>query len=666
MTVFGHMMDSAEQQYTAILQSFIKSNDEGDLMRAQDFGRALVSSDTPPEEVGGFHDAAMSHIVANTGISNLIEFQERASAVLLEVLMAYGLAYRKQMEHLQTPSNALKASEQRYLQVFERNQVAQIVNDPNNEQNVIAHQTATEHFGYAPSELQNETLDSLSIDPVEHLHKSISSVLSNESALFYFSHLHRAGAIFDAEFHATSIDIRGDALIFAIIQDITERRKAEEQVQYLATHDSLTSLPNRTLFVDRIEMMLAEAERSTTPAALISFNIDDFKSINDALGADAADLVLQKIATRLKAGVRATDTVARLGSDEFGITWGDLRDIDDLSGIVNKITRATDQPIDVNGHPVRITASMGVSIYPYDATTSSALLQHAEQALHTAKAMGGRKCEFFVGDMGAKAEDRRRLEDDLYLAIEREELELHYQGQVDIRTGLLMGAEALVRWNNPDRGYVSPVTFIPVAESNGLIIPIGKWVLEQACRQISEWSTMATPPVVSVNMSPVQMHENDIVEMVKKTMEEYRISPRLLNLELTETAIMRDTEQGGRILDQFRKLGVELALDDFGTGFSSLSYLNRYPFSKLKIDREFINDITPKERAVPLVDATISMGHSLGMSVVAEGVENMQQVQYLKEKGCDIVQGYVFCRPVPAQEFSTAMLNWDKDRINAV
>jgi len=665
MTVFGHMMDSAEQQYTAILQSFIKSNDEGDLMRAQDFGKALVNSDTPPEEVGELHDAAMKHIVANNSISNLIEFQERASAVLLEVLMAYGLAYREQIEHLNAQSQALKESEERYRQVFEHNQVAQILIDPTNYQIVEANQAAADYFGYALSELQNETLASLSIDPVEHLQKSISSVLSNESSLFYFSHLHQAGAIFDAEFHATSIEIRGESLIFAIIQDITERRKAEEQVQYLATHDSLTSLPNRTLFVDRIEMMLAEAERSTTPAALISFNIDDFKTINDALGADAADFVLQKIATRLKAGVRATDTVARLGSDEFGITWADLHDIDDLSGIINKIARATDQPIDVNGHPVRVTASMGVSIYPYDATTSSALLQHAEQALHTAKETGGRKCEFFVGSMGAKAEDRRRLEDDLYLALEREELELHYQGQVDIRTGLLMGTEALLRWNNPDRGYVSPVTFIPVAEANGLIIPIGKWVLEQACRQISEWSTLATPPVVSVNMSPVQMHENDIVEMVNKTMEEHRISPRLLNLELTETAIMRDTEQGGRILDQFRDLGVELALDDFGTGFSSLSYLNRFPFSKLKIDREFINDITQDKNAVPLVDATISMGHSLGMTVVAEGVESMQQVQYLKDKGCDIIQGFVFCRPVPAQEFTNAILNWDQDQINA-
>ena len=320
--------------------------------------------------------------------------------------------------------------------------------------------------------------------------------------------------------------------------------------------------------------------------------------------------------------------------------------------------------MNILGQNIRVTASMGVSIYPYDATTPSTLLQHAEQALHTAKGKGGKRCEFFVGSIGKEAEERRLLEDDLYQAIERDELELHYQGQVDIQSGALMGAEALIRWNHPVRGNFSPVDFIPVAEANGLIVPIGEWVLEQACRQIAEWSMLSAPPVISVNMSPVQMRESDIVEMVGRQLETYRISPGLLNLELTETAIMHDSELGGRILNEFRELGIALALDDFGTGFSSLSYLNRYPFTKLKIDREFINDISPDVAAVPLVDATISMGHSLGMTVVAEGAEEMHQVDYLRSKGCDYVQGYVFCRPVPAVKFSELMSNWKNIPIN--
>lgn len=658
------MMFSAEEQYTQILRSFIASNDEGDLMRAQDLGRTLVNGDTPPEEVGAFHEAAMKSVVSSNGLENIVIAEERAAAVLLEVLMAYGLAYREQIEHLNTQSVALKESEERYRQVFERNQVAQILINPENCKIVEANHAAADYFGYDLDELGRIALDTLSVDSDEHFQNAISSVLKNESSVFYYSFLHDAGVVLDADFHASTIEIRGQTLVFAIIQDISARRKAEEQVQYLATHDTLTALPNRTLFSDRIDMMLAEAKRTTTPAALISFNIDDFKTINDALGAEAADGLLKEIAKRLKMSVRGTDTVARLGSDEFGVTWANLEDINDLSNLVNKILRATEDPMNILGQNIRVTASMGVSIYPYDATTPSTLLQHAEQALHTAKGKGGKRCEFFVGSMSKEAEERRLLEDDLYQAIERDELELHYQGQVDIQSGALMGAEALIRWNHPVRGYVSPVDFIPVAEANGLIVPIGEWVLEQACRQIAEWSMLSAPPVISVNMSPVQMRESDIVEMVGRQLETYRISPGLLNLELTETAIMHDSELGGRILNEFRELGIALALDDFGTGFSSLSYLNRYPFTKLKIDREFINDISPDVAAVPLVDATISMGHSLGMTVVAEGAEEMHQVDYLRSKGCDYVQGYVFCRPVPAVKFSELMSNWKNIPIN--
>lgn len=653
-------MEAAEEQYTEILRSFIKNGDEGELLRAQDFGKALVKSKTPPEEVAAFHEVATKEVGLYIDPADLSGFVERASAVLLEVLMAYGLAYRKQVEHLITQSLALKESEERYRQVFERNQVAQVLINPKTYKIVEANQAASNYFGYDLDELQSLRLDTLSIDPEEHFQNAIHSVLKDKRSLFYFSHLHDSAAVLDAEFHATSINIGGETLVFAIIQDITERRKAEGEVQYLATHDSLTSLPNRTLFADRIEVMLAEAERFTTPAALISFNIDGFKTVNDALGSDAADAVLREMAKRLKSEVRATDTVARLGSDEFGITWADLKDINDLAGISNKIMRATEVPINIQGREIRLTASMGISIYPYDATTPSTLLQHSEHAMHKAKERGGKKCEYFTGNMGKEAEDRRRLEDDLYLALERDELELHYQGQVDIRTGEIYGAEALLRWNNPNRGYISPVLFIPIAESNGLIAPIGEWVLEQACKQISEWSTMAKPPVVSVNMSPVQLREKDIEAMVQTKIEAYGINPRHLNLELTETAIMHDDVIAGKVLTQFQELGIDLALDDFGTGFSSLSYLNRFSFSKLKIDREFIMAINADTHSVPLVDATISMGHSLGLTIVAEGVEDMDQVAYLRNKGCDLVQGYVFCRPVPAEEFTQFMSNWNK------
>jgi len=634
--------------------------DEGELLRAQDFGRALVKDKVPPEDVAALHEMALAKVDDAVNSVDIAAFVERSSTVLLEVLMAYGLAHREQLEHLKIQSAALRESEERYRQVFEHNHVAQILIDPHSCQIVEANCAAGKYFGQNLQNLQNVTLDSLSTDSKESIQNSIHSVVENNSSLFYFSHVQKSGAVLDAEFHATPINIREQTLVFAIIQDITERRKAEGEVQFLATHDPLTNLPNRTLFCDRIEMMLAKSKRFTTPAALISLNIDGFKTINDALGSDRADLVLIEMAKRLKNTVRSTDTVARLGSDEFGITWTDLKDTRDISVIINKIIRATEKPIDVNGRDIRVTASMGVSIYPHDATTSASLLLHSEQAMHRAKEKGGRQYECFVTGMDQEAAERRRLEDDLYAALERGELELFYQGQVDIRSGGIYGAEALLRWKSPSRGYISPASFIPVAEANGLIVPIGEWVLKQACKQISEWSTLSNPPVVSVNMSPVQLREANVVDMMHKHLETYNVNPLQLNLELTETAIMHDDKAGEKALNQFHQMKIGLALDDFGTGFSSLSYLNRYSFSKLKIDREFITDISTDTHAVPLVDATISMGHSLGMAIVAEGVENMDQVAYLRNKGCDLVQGYVFSRPIPAVEFTRFMNEWNK------
>lgn len=446
--------------------------------------------------------------------------------------------------------------------------------------------------------------------------------------------------------------------VCTICTDISERKLAENalreqqsRLNYMAFHDSLTALPNRSLFYDRIHHGLARAQRSNSKLALMLLDIDRFKNINDSLGHDSGDLLLKAIASRLNENVRDMDTVARLGGDEFVVVLEGVNDVDDVIFIANKLLVTLARPLEICGHEITITVSIGVSLYPDDGMDADELLKNADIAMYKAKEAGKNNCQFYTKGMSATAVNYLLLENDLRRAIEQEQLILHYQPQVDLQIGELMGFEALVRWQHPERGLVSPVHFIPLAEETGLIAPIGEWVLREACRQQYEWlSAGKQVGRIAVNLSPRQFRQRNFPETVKAILKETGLKAEHLELEITESCAMEHAGETINQLNQLRQMGLFLAIDDFGTGYSSLAYLKRFPIQKLKIDSSFIHDIHDDANDAAIAKSIIGLAHNMQLDVVAEGVEKQAQAQWLREQGCDQGQGYLFARPLTAEQ----------------
>ena len=444
--------------------------------------------------------------------------------------------------------------------------------------------------------------------------------------------------------------------LLGISEDITERKRAEEQLKQLAQYDSLTGLPNRSLFRDRLSMTMARARRSGRILALMFLDIDRFKEINDSLGHTIGDEVLQATAGLLRQCLRDVDTIARLGGDEFTIVLENLTHADQAAFVAQKIQKTLADPIVLQGREVFVTASIGITLYPGDAADFDTLLQAADIAMYRAKEEGRNTYAFYAREMNARAAERLKMENLLRHAIERQELLLHYQPKVSVRTGQVVGAEALCRWNSKELGSVPPGEFIPLAEKSGLITPIGEWVLRTACAQNKAWQDEGLPPLlISVNLSPRQLRQKDLVEMVASVLEKAGIPPQLLELEITEGMIMQEPENVTAILRRFHELGVQLSVDDFGTGYSSLAYLKRFPVQKLKIDQSFVRDLSTDADDASIVKAVVVIAKSLGLKVVAEGVETQAQLAFLAKLDCDEYQGYYFSKPVPATEFRSAL-----------
>jgi len=442
--------------------------------------------------------------------------------------------------------------------------------------------------------------------------------------------------------------------IAGIAEDVTDRKHAEERLEHLAHYDTLTNLPNRALFYDRLKQALAQARRNRWTMGVMFIDADRFKNVNDTLGHAVGDKLLQQIAGRLTRSVRSDDTVGRLGGDEFAIVLSTLASAQDATLVAQKIMTSFNEPFKLEGTEVYVTVSIGITLYPDDSSDHDVLIKNADTAMYRAKEIGRNGYQFYRPEMNARAIELLGMENSLRRALERNEFLLYYQPKASVADGDITGLEALLRWKHPERGLVSPADFIPLLEESGLIVPVGEWVLKAVCSQIKAWERAGNRSVpVSVNLSARQFAAKDLGPTIKRILEEHQVNPALIECEITESSLMENTEEAVRTLEYLDQLGVGLSIDDFGTGYSSLGYLKRFPLSALKIDRSFVRDVTTDGDDATITRAIISMAHSLGLKVIAEGVETRAQLEFLAENGCNEIQGYYFARPLAAEDCST-------------
>ncbi len=465
------------------------------------------------------------------------------------------------------------------------------------------------------------------------------------------------GRIYSLALHA--IRARGYVNVWG--RDVTESRQAEAEARRIVHHDPLTGLPNRTLFQDRLEQTVRQSRRARTMAAVHLINLDYFKEINDTIGHTVGDELLKAVAERLRGVVRDTDTIARLGADEFAVIQGDLKETEGADILAQKILDGFKKSLPVDGHNIDSSATLGISLFPHDGEDAQQILRNADLALFHAKSDMRGGYRFFVSKMNETVQRRRAIEQDLRIALERQEFTLYYQPKLNIRDCRVGGMEALIRWRHPEHGFLSPAEFIPVAERSRLIVPIGEWSLFEACRRTKAWHDAGLPKTkVAVNLSAVQFREKTLVETVKWVLDAIEFDPEYLELEITESVAMSDVEDTVLLFKRLADLGLSLSIDDFGTGYSSLSYLKRFPVKRIKIDKAFVSDIGTDQNPGAIARAVTTLGHSFGMEITAEGVETEQQLNFLLDIGCDEVQGYFFSRPLSSDDFRTFLDAFDQ------
>jgi len=447
----------------------------------------------------------------------------------------------------------------------------------------------------------------------------------------------------------------------ASFANLSEQKATEEKIRHIAHHDALTGLPNRLHLQISLEQVIAAAKRENQEVALMFIDLDRFKIINDTLGHGVGDGLLVEVVHRIRECVRESDLLARLGGDEFVVALAGDDAINASVQVAEKIISSLSRPCQIEGHLLRSTPSIGISLYPHDGDSIESLMKTADTAMYHAKSKGRNNFQFFGPEMNQSSAERLQLEGALHRALERGEFAIHYQPQADLASGRLVGAEALIRWHHPERGMVSPLQFIPLAEENGMILPIGTWVLREVCRQIKAWRQLGLTGLrFAVNLSPRQFHQENLVGNILDILREFDVPASALELEVTEGSVMENADAAVSLLNQLNQQGLSIAIDDFGTGYSSLGYLKRFPVSKLKIDRSFVMDIPgdPDDSAIAI--AVIQLGRSLGLKVVAEGVETAEQQQFLSDQGCDMLQGYWYSKPLDAISFEAFALQAEK------
>jgi diguanylate cyclase (GGDEF)-like protein/PAS domain S-box-containing protein len=513
---------------------------------------------------------------------------------------------------------------------------------------VDCNETICNMFGYELAELKGHHL--FEFMAPESWDLTMHHIRTRYEKPYEIQGLHKDGRKIPLEVVGKEMPYQGGTTRMSIVRDITDRKRAEARIQFMAHHDSLTLLPNRANLMERLELMLSASRRKQTFVAMMFIDLDHFKTVNDSLGHHAGDALLKIIAGRLKSCLRDADTVARLGGDEFLVVVPDLREPQAVGQVADKIIEVVSESCTIEGQTLSISPSIGISIFPRDGNSPDDLIKNADAAMYLAKEHGRSNYQFFTPRLNNLAFEALSIESSLRDAIRQNEFVLHYQPQSRIEGGQIVATEAVIRWQHPDEGLVMPEKFIGVAEQRGLIIPIGAWVLEEACRQNVAWQAEGLPPIpVVVNLSAVQFKRRDLVQDVAQVLQKTGLDGRYLELEVTESVLMEDVSTVTNTLMALRDIGVKIAIDDFGTGYSSLSYLKRFPIDKLKIDRSFIRDLPQDSDDLAITGAIISMAQSLKIKTLAEGVETAEQFALLRERGCDEIQGYYLSRPLPAE-----------------
>jgi diguanylate cyclase (GGDEF)-like protein/PAS domain S-box-containing protein len=624
---------------------------------------------TPGIREAGLRAGFAFPIQAGGDILGIMEFfSQQPQSIDLEMLQSANFIGRHigQFFQRKQAEEALKESEAHFRSLVEQASDSFYVHDVNG-RFLDVNQRGCQGLGYKRKDILNMSITDIDVDLSEEELKNLPSQVSAKLPLARESHFKRKdGTIFPVEIRTGPIEINGRQHLLSLVRDVTERKQMQDHIQHLAYHDSLTDLPNRAMFNRHLSHAIAQARRYRKKLAILFIDLDRFKIINDTLGHDAGDRLLQEMALRLSSSLRNTDLVARvndkhdlvarLGGDEFVVMIEDASDSTHISHIAHKILTNMVEEFILNGQLVHITASIGISIFPDDGRDEFTLMKHADIAMYRAKEKGKNNYQFYSAQMSLHTANVLALESHLRRAMERNELTLYYQAKVEASSGRIIGAEALVRWKHPELGLLLPDEFIPLAEEIGLVGTLSKWVLTEACHQNSRWQEQGLPPLlIAVNMSARQFDDDNVVADTARILEETDMDPKFLELEITESMMMYNPEKTIQILSNLRDMGIRIAIDDFGIGFSSLSHLKQFPIDIIKIDRSFIQDIPGDEADEAITAAIIAMGKSMKITVVAEGVENSKQLEFLSNLDCEEIQGYFFSKPLPADEFAKLM-----------
>ncbi len=612
---------------------------------------ALLGNQTRSASIKATSNVKAIEIKENVFKSFLISNPE----ALLPLVKTLALRSKQELEILASDNRELETQKKinkRFNRILDDTVNEIYILDPDTYKVIRANLKASTNLGYPLNKFGNFFFNGLFSDFTwDELNAHIQTLLNNEQAQASFAgQLKRKdGSTYPVEVRIQYLDTEEPAQFFAIVEDITERKTMEDHIKQLAFYDTLTDLPNRNLLKDRMQVMLEHAKRYDKKFAALYMDMDNFKAVNDALGHDAGDQFLKSVTKRLKECLRKEDTLGRMSGDEFIILLPNLNDEKDASNLAQKINSIMESPFLIANKEIFSNFSIGVSYYPDDGNDIATLLKNADIAMYRAKEVGGHTYQLFTESMNEKINKRMTMEQNLRQALDNDELKLYYQPKVDEK-GTLSSLEALIRWPQPEGKMISPGVFIPIAEESRIIGLIGKWVIIEACKQIQEWKTKFGRSIkVAVNVSGKQFEQTDLVKDIKEVLETAKIDPSLLEVEVTETAMMRDIDSVISVLDKLKEFGVQSSIDDFGSGYTSLGYLKKFPVHSLKIDQSFIHGFKDKSNQA-IIEGIITICKVMGLEVVAEGVETEEQLEYLKTLKCDIYQGYLFYKPLPADE----------------